>query len=175
MMEGGGNGLDFNDLIEQRYSVRSYKSDAVEPEKLQKILEAGRLAPTAANRQAIRILVIKTEKRREELKSIYERDWFTQAPLIIGVCSIPGETWVRKDNKNYSDVDAAIVMDHMILMATALGLGTCWIAAFDAPAAKRMLKLEDGLEPVVLSPVGYARDHLGNKTRKPLNDLVIYR
>lgn len=174
-MEGGVIALDFSRLIEQRYSVRSYTSDAVEPEKLQKILEAGRLAPTAANRQAIKILAIQTENRREELKSIYARDWFTQAPLIIGVCSIPGENWVRKDNKNYSDVDAAIVMDHMILMATALGLGTCWIAAFDASAAKRILKLEDGLEPVVLSPVGYASDNPRHKTRKPLSDLVIYR
>ena len=95
------------------------------------MLEAGRLAPTAANRQPFRILVIRTAGRKEELARMYHRPWFSQAPLVLGVCSVPAEAWVRRDGKNYADVDAAIVMDHLVLAAASEGLGTCWVGAFD--------------------------------------------
>ena len=118
--------MEFLQLVRQRYSVRAYKPDPVEEEKLQEILEAGRLAPTAANRQAFQIIVIQTKGREEELKQVYGRDWFVQAPLVLCVCAIPAENWTRRgDNKNYYDVDAAIVMDHLILAAASMGLGTC--------------------------------------------------
>lgn len=166
--------MGYFELIEQRYSARAYKPDEVEKEKLELILKAGILAPTAANKQAFKILVIETKGREEELKQIYNKDWFVEAPLIIGVCSIPGDNWVRKDKKNYSDVDAAIVMDHIILAATELGLGTCWIGAFDLAAAKRVLKLDDSLEAVAFTPVGYADDALLKKVRKSADELVVY-
>ena len=75
--------MNFNELIQKRYSVRSYKSDCVEEEKLQQVLEAARLAPTAANRQPFQFIVIHTKGKEAELKRIYEPDWFTQPPLII--------------------------------------------------------------------------------------------
>ena len=65
------------------------------------------------------------------MRRIYDKDWFVQAPLVICICGIPKQAWVRKDQKNYCDVDVAIAMDHLILAASELGLGTCWIAAFD--------------------------------------------
>jgi nitroreductase len=165
--------MGFFNVVEQRYSVRSYRSDPVEPEKLQQVLEAARLAPTACNLQAFKIVVIKTAGRREELKRVYPRDWFSEAPYVLGVCSIPEQCWVRKDNKNYSDVDAAIVMDHMILAATSLGLGTCWIGAFDVKAAREVLGLDKSLEPVVFTPLGYPQGTVMNRGRKSLRDLVI--
>ena len=164
--------MDFNDLIRQRYSVRAYLSKPVEEEKLKKVLEAAVLAPTAANRQAFRIIVISTAERGEELRKIYSQPWFTQAPYVIGVCSLPSENWVRKDGKNYSDVDAAIVMDHLILAAANEGLGTCWIGAFDAQAAREVLHLPDEAEPVAFTPLGYPADEPGEKKRKRLSDLV---
>lgn len=167
--------MDFSELIEQRYSVRSYRAIAVEPEKLQRVLEAARLAPTAANRQPFGIVVIQTAGREEELRRIYGAEWFVQAPVVIGICVMPTAGWTRRsDGKSYCDVDAAIVMDHLILAAANLGLGTCWIAAFDPAAARHVLGLPEGVEPIAFTPLGYPADRLGPKQRKPLAELVHY-
>ena len=166
--------MDFQNLIKERYSVRSYKSDPVPEEVLEAVLEAGRLAPTAANRQGFTVYVIKTEGRKESLLKIYSREWFSQAPLVLAVCVNPSKCWVRMDNKNYSDVDAAIVMDHMILAAADKGLGTCWIGAFNAEAAREVLGLTPDTEPVVFTPLGYATDNPKPKTRKQVSDLIRY-
>lgn len=97
-----------------------------------------------------------------------------QPPLVICACGLPDQNWVRKDSKNYSDVDVAIVMDHLILVATDLGLGTCWIGAFDPDAAREVLGLPDGVEPVAFTQLGYPADELRPKKRKPLDELVRY-
>ena len=166
--------MDFFELIQTRYSVRAYKPDPVEDEKLQRILEAARLAPTAANRQPFQIIVLKTAGRQAELRPIYPRDWFLQAPLLLCACGIPAQNWVRRDGKNYNDVDVTIAMDHLILAAASLGLGTCWIAAFDPSAARQILHLPEGVEPVAFSPLGYPADAPRPKQRKPLSELVRY-
>ena len=83
--------MNFPDLVKSRYSVRAYKPQPVEDELLQKVLEAARLAPTAANRQPFQIIVIRTAGREAELQRIYGQDWFTQAPLIICACGIPSQ------------------------------------------------------------------------------------
>ncbi len=166
--------MDFFEVVYRRYSVRAYRSDPVEEEKLRRVLEAARLAPTAANRQAFQILVIPTSGREGELGRIYGAAWFTRAPLILGVCTLPQQAWTRKDGKNYADVDAAIVMDHIVLAATALGLGTCWVAAFDAAAAREVLGLPPEAEPVVFTPLGYPADSPKPKKRKELAELVRY-
>jgi nitroreductase len=167
--------VDYFDVIQKRHSVRSYRPDPVEPEKLAQILEAARLAPTAVNYQPFKIIVIETKGREEELKKVYHRDWFSQAPLILGVCVITDKCWVRNDNKRFGDVDAAIVMDHLILAATALELGTCWVGAFKLKVAKEVLNIDDNLEPVAFTPLGYPADATFKKVRKSLEELVIYR
>lgn len=166
--------MDLFATIQQRYSVRAYASTPVEEAKLQQVLEAARLAPTAANRQPFQILVIRTAGREADLRRIYARDFFVQAPLLIGVCGVPAAAWVRRDGHNYVDVDAAIVMDHLVLAATALGLGTCWVAAFDPAAAREVLGLPPELEPVAFTPLGYPADPPREKKRKPLSELVRY-
>jgi nitroreductase len=166
--------MEFRELIQKRYSVRGYKSDAVEEEKLQQVLEAARMAPTADNRQPFQLIVIHTQAREVELGRIYSRSWFVQAPLVICACGIPDQTWVRRDGKNYNDVDVAIAMDHLILAATELGLGTCWIAAFDPSAAREVLDLPDDVEPIAFTPLGYPSAGPGFKNRKALSDLVRY-
>jgi nitroreductase len=175
-MKEEGLAMDFSEVIKKRYSVRGYKPDPVEPEKLELILEAARLAPTAVNYQPFKVFVIRTGGQKEKLKAVYPKEWFAEAPLILGVCINPAECWTRRDGKRFADVDAAIVMDHMILAATALGLGTCWIGAFDRQAARELLHVTDkDWEPVVFTPLGYSRETPANRTgRKPLEELVIY-
>lgn len=164
--------MEFIELINKRYSVRSYKSDPVEEEKLSQILEAARLAPTASNRQPFNIIVIHTEEKDIELQSIYPRPWFSQAPIVLCICGLPTMAWNRVDNKSYLEVDAAIVMDYIVLAATDLGLGTCFIAAFDADNARKALQLPDDVEPILFSPLGYPNDLPKVKERKPINELV---
>ena len=166
--------MEFSELIKQRYSVRAYKSNPVEEDKLQQVLEAARWAPTAANRQPFQMIVIHTAGRETALKRIYNRSWFVQAPLVICACGIPAQNWVRSDGKNYNDVDVAIAMDHLILAAANLGLGTCWVAAFDPAAARRILGLPDGVEPIAFTPLGYPAHQPGLKERKALSELVRY-
>jgi nitroreductase len=166
--------MEFTELVKKRYSVRAYKSDPVEENKLHQVLEAARLAPTAANRQPFQIVVVHTAGRETELGRLYGRDWFVQAPLIICACGMPTKSWVRSDGKNYNDVDVAIAMDHLVLAAANLGLGTCWIAAFDPAAVREVLGLPDDVEPIVLTPLGYPADELRPKKRKALSELVRY-
>lgn len=166
--------MEFSELIQARYSVRAYKPDAIEPEKLQRVLEAARIAPTAANRQSFQLLVIQTKGREDELLKIYGRPWFVQAPLIICACGLPKQNWIRKDGKNYTDVDVAIVMDHLILAAANEGLGTCWIGAFEAEQARAIFNLPAEVEPIALTPLGYPADQLKPKQRKPIEMLVRY-
>jgi len=118
--------------------------------------------------------VIHTVDRETELRRVYKADWFVQPPLVICACGIPSQNWVRKDGKNYNDVDVAIAMDHLILAATNLGLGTCWIAAFDGDVAREVLHLPDDVEPIAFTPLGYPADKPGLKKRKPLSELVRY-
>ena len=166
--------MGFQELMSKRYSVRAYKPDPVSEAVLLKVLEAARLAPTAANRQPIQFVVLRTSGRGEELKRIYQKDWLSQAPLVIVACAVYEGAWSRMDKKNYSEVDATIAMDHLILAATDLGLGTCWIAAFDPQELRAALKLPEGVEPIALTPLGYAADQPKEKKRKPLSELVRY-
>lgn len=166
--------MEFKAVIEKRYSVRAYKSTIVEDEKLQQVLNAARLAPTAANRQPIQFIVIHTRGREEELRRIYRAEWFARAPLVICACLVPSQGWIRMDGKNYSEIDISIAMDHLILAATDLGLGTCWIGAFDPLAAREVLGIPSGVEPVAFTPLGYAADTPREKKRKTLDELVRY-
>lgn len=166
--------MDFATLVKNRYSVRGYRSDPVEKEKLEQVLEAARLAPTAANRQPFRIVVAQTEGRKEEMQRLYDKDWFVQAPLVICVCAVKSEAWVSRGGMNYVYVDVAIVMDHIILAATDLGLGTCWIGAFSKDVARDAFNLPDDLEPVVMTTLGYAGIESEPKERRSIDELVRY-
>ncbi len=167
--------MDFTDLISARYSVRAYRPDPVPDDKLAAVLEAMRLAPTAANRQPLRFIVVHTAGRQSDLKRVYGADWFTQPPIVICACAVKSEVWVRSsDGKDSCDIDAAIAMDHLILAAANEGLGTCWICAFDPAAARDVLGLPDGVEPIAFTPLGYPADSPREKKRKPLEELVSY-
>jgi len=166
--------MEFTDVIRRRYSVRSYHGREIPDDALNRVLEAFVLAPTAANRQALGLVVLRTEGHEEDLRRIYNADWFAkQPPLVLGVCAITDRCWLRRsDGKSYADVDAAIAMDHLILAATDEGLGTCWIGAFDPEAARDVLGLPDNVEPIAFTPLGYAADSAPPKRRKGVEELV---
>ena len=172
--------MTFLDLARRRYSVRAYTSDPVPDDALASVLEVGRVAPTAANRQPFRVIVAHTQGREAELRRIYDRGWFVEAPLVLCVVAVRGEAWTRTmyDGRSHADVDAAIVMDHMTLAAADIGLGTCWIAAFDPAAAREVLGVPEEGEPMLFSPVGYPAEESApsdrHAQRKPIGDLVRY-
>jgi nitroreductase len=169
-----GEYMNFLKLAAKRYSVRAYKPDLVEDEKLQQVLETARLAPTAHRQQPLQFIVIHTKDKEADLRHIYSASWFVQAPIVICACGIPSEGWVRQDGKNYCDIDVAIAMDHLILSAADLGLGTCWIGAFNPQAAREILRLPDSVEPIVFTPLGYPDDQPRDKIRKSIDELVRY-
>ncbi|MFC1997123.1 nitroreductase family protein [Chloroflexota bacterium] len=166
--------MDFLELVTKRGSIRGYKSDPVEDEKLLAVLEATRMAPTAHNNQPFRLIVKHTKGQEENLSKIYGRPWFIQAPIVICIVGVPAEGWIRQDGKNYYEVDVAIAMDHLILAAHSLGLGTCWIGAFNPEAASEFLNLPDEVIPMAFTPLGYPNKEPRQKVRKPLNELVFY-
>jgi nitroreductase len=167
--------MDFNEVLATRRSIRAYRPDPVDEAKLQSVLAAGLTAPTACNYQPFRVIVASTAGREAELRRVYDKSWFVAAPLVLVVCSVPGEAWSRRDAKNYADVDATIAMDHMILAATSLGLGTCWIANFDPVAAREVFKLDAGWEPLEMTPLGYPAEAPAGRARKALGDRVVRR
>ena len=166
--------MQFLELAKKRYSVRAYKADPVEDNKLEQILEAARLAPTAANRQPFQIIVTHTAGKEAVLGRIYARPWFVQSPLVICVCGILSQAWVRRDGKSFCDVDVAIVMDHLTLAAADIGLGTCWIAALDEREIRNLLSVPDELRVLVVMPVGYTDSWPEARPRKALEEIVCY-
>lgn len=165
------------DTIKSRYSVRKYEKKAVEKEKINAILEAAHCAPTAANMQPQKILVV---QKPENLEKFSAGANTYDAPLVMLVCADVNAAWVRPfDGKAMVDIDATIVTDHMMLTATELGLGSCWITYFDPEAIRKAFDLPENLVPVNILAIGYAADtpqsperHV--QTRKSLDQTVVY-
>jgi len=166
----------FFELARQRRSVRAYLQDkAVPNDILYKVLETARLAPSAKNSQPWVYIVVRDSEVKEQLRAVYDREWFLQAPVIIAVCCDRNESWIRSDGKDFGDIDCAIAMDHLTLAATSFGLGTCWIGAFNNQRAREVLGLPNTIEPVVLSPLGYpAVTETPRRPGKPLDSIVYW-
>mgnify|MGYP006299032781 FL=1 len=171
--------MTFLELAGKRYSCRNYDSRPVEREKLEKILEAGRIAPSAVNKQPWRFHVFTGKESLKEFYEVYHREWFRTAPCVIAICGDHRESWKRRDGKDHCDIDIAIATDHMTLQASELGLATCWICNFDPEKTRKALELPEHQEPMVLIPVGYPLDRPDpdrqRKKRKTLEEIVVYR
>ncbi len=164
--------MDFFEAIEKRYSVRGYTDEPVSKEDLDKILDAAALAPTGVNFQPFKVYVIDTNKNAETLKKVYPAEWFLEAPIALCVAVSPDKAWTRKfDNKNIADIDGTIVMDHIILAATALGLGTCYIANFNPDEAKKLID-SDEYQPLLFTPIGHIDAEPRLQDKKTKEDLV---
>lgn len=166
--------MSFNQLINRRFSVRKYKNDPVEEEKLLQILEAARLAPSAANYQPWHFIVVSKPENLSRLHLCYHREWFQQAPVVIVACADHSRSWKRGyDGRNSADIDVAIAVDHITLQAAELGLGTCWICNFDAPKCSETLNLPEHVEPIAMIPVGYPeKENIPPKKRKTLEEII---
>jgi len=163
------------DAIRKRRSIRKYKETGVEQEKLNTVLEAARLAPSATNKQPWAFIVVTDPHVKEQLRSSYDEEWFIKAPVIIVGCAVPDQAWRRNDGEEYWMVDVAIAMQNIVLAATELGLGTCWIADFDEKAAKEALRIPEDVRVVAMTPLGYPDEEKGPVMgRKPLNSIVHY-
>ncbi len=148
--------MNFIELAKKRFSVRKYKNIPVEEEKLMQVLEAGRIAPSAANYQPVHFVVVKDDAKKEEVCSTYSGKWLREAPIIIVACGDYGLSWRRPaDGKDHCDIDVAIAVDHITLAAAELGLGTCWVCNFDAERCGEIIHLPDRLKAIALIPLGY--------------------
>ena len=164
--------FDLSTLIHNRFATRSYRPQSVEVEKLARILEAGRLAPTGANAQPQRILVVQSD---EGLAKLSQAANIYKAPLALIVCVDPSKAWTRPvDGKNIADIDATIVTDHMLLAAAAEGLNSVWICMFKPDVIRQAFDLPDNLVPVNILALGYSDAQPPAKNRRPLDELVTY-
>ena len=146
--------MDFEKLIEERYSVRSFRPEHLPNDVIGKILKAGHKAPTGCNYQPQRILVLNTDETIEKLKSCTKCHF--NAPTAMLVCHNKEESWVRKyDGALSSPVDAAIVTTHMMLAAQNEGVGCCWVMHFDPAAMRESFRIPDHVDPLALLVMGY--------------------
>ncbi|MFV0366635.1 MAG: nitroreductase family protein [Mangrovibacterium sp.] len=167
--------MNVKTAIQNRYSERTYQQKKIQTETLYQILEAGRLAPSACNKQPWKFIVVSEEKGLKQLHEAYPRDWFVTAPHVIVICGEYAEAWTRAnhDDKCSLDIDTAIAIDHMTLQATELGIGSCWVCNFNPQLVVEALGLPDGVEPIALLPVGYpASASIPEKKRKLINEVV---
>ena len=165
------------EIAKTRSAVRKYQNKKVEPEKLEKILEAAHVAPTAANLQPVRMIVV---QEKSGLAKIEKAADIYHAPLAIIVCADHSKAWTRPfDGKVTTDIDASILTDHMMLEATDLGLGSVWVCYFKPDVIKAEFALPDNLEPINILVVGYSDEKSADKerhssTRIPIDELVHY-
>lgn len=166
--------MDFKELLEGRHSIRSFTPEKLTDELLDKVLDAGRMAPSAHNNQPWLFVVVNDSDTLQQLSQAYPRSWFSRAPQVIVVCADHQQSWKRAiDQKDHADIDIAIATDHMTLRACELGLGTCWVCHFDPEKAAEALNLPQHVEPVVFLPIGRPDEtKVPPKKRKSLNEVV---
>ncbi len=165
--------MEVHKAIQLRRSIRAYDSRHLEEEKLLRILESGRLSPSAGNRQERRFVVIRDANTRKLLSEAAKNQKFVaEAPVVIAACSV--ETgYVMSCGQLAYPIDTAIAVDHMTLAAVEEGLGTCWIGAFDEKKVKEILDIPDNVRVVALLTLGYPSIIPRTTPRKTLDELVM--
>jgi len=165
--------MDVFEAIRTRRSIRKYMEKPVEKEKLSKILEAVRLAPSAMNKQPYNLAVVTDKQTKEKLSSACNQEWI--APIMVVVCAFPDRSWIREDGEEYWKADAAIAMHSLSLAAVEEGLGTCWIAAFKEEEVRSILGIPSEVRITAMTPLGYPAEKKGPVTkRKKLEELIRY-
>jgi nitroreductase len=177
--------MEFIDVIKARTSVRDYSEKQVEDEKISYVLECARLAPSWVNKQCWRFIVIKNKETIEQIaKTSVINRWLRTAPVLLVACADPADSG-SNNSQEYYMADVSIAFDHLILAATDIGLGTCWIAGYDEEKVKELLEVPKRIRIVALTPLGYPVDKRGiteqiTKTllkankRKTLDEIVHY-
>lgn len=165
--------MDVYQAIEQRYSVRHYRDEPVEEDRLRRVLDAGRLAPSARNLQAWKFVVVRDVLKRQELARSSGLDFLAQAPVVVAVVSTMPDR-VMFCGVPAAPVDCAIAIDHMTLAAVAEGLGACWVGHFDQQATCELLGVPAGAKVIELVAMGYPADKPPRKSRKSLDEVVCW-
>jgi nitroreductase len=169
--------MTFTELVQKRVSVRDYTTQPIEEEKVNQLLEMGRLAPSAHNYQPWRFVVITSEKGRQSIYHCYPREWIKPVPLFILVCGNHEESWKRKsDDKDHLDIDMGIVIEQMCLAATEQELGSCIICNFDTSLCSTSFNLPENMDPIAILSIGYPTDPAiftkAQKKRKGFSEIV---
>jgi len=161
--------MDFLDLVRKRRSIRKYEERPVTDDDLSAVLEAARLAPSWANKQCWRFIVVRDEKTKNEM--VEGRQWIAAAPVVVVFCADPEASGVKGDQQYYM-LDVGIAMEHLVLAAAERGLGTCWIGWFEEEVVRNALDVPRHLRVVAYTPVGYPAETKGEVTdRKPLSEI----
>jgi nitroreductase len=170
------NQMSFLELARKRYSCRNYQDKPVARETLLRVLEAGRVAPSAVNYQPWKIIIITENEDLARIRDAYPRSWFKTAPVALVLCGDHNRSWKRSDGKDHCDIDVAILADHITLAAADAGLGTCWICNFDRKKCVDMLNLPENMEPIIILSLGYPADKADenrhDNLRKSLEEIV---
>ena len=170
--------MDFTRVISGRESVRNYDpTKPVDKAVLERILEAGRSAPSAANRQPWRFLLVSSRDVLAQVRRSYQKPWFQDAPHVLVVVGRTGEAWTRQDGWSSIETDLAIAMDHIVLAAENEGVATCWVAAYEHTMLRTALSMGSDDRMYCLTPLGYPKAGFvkkGQKQRRPLSEIVKY-
>ena len=167
--------MEFNTVLHRRYSCRAFSPTPIEQEKVDRILEAGRIAPTAVNKQPVHLWAISDPGTLEAIKGVTRSNY--GAPLILVVGCRPADAWVRRyDGKNGAEVDASIVATYLMLAAENEGLATLWVGSFDPALLRGILPGAEGYELVAMINVGYPAPESQPSTmhgaRKAMDDFL---
>jgi len=168
--------MEFNQVIQRRHSIRTFTSQPVEPEKLQKILETANLAPSAGNLQAYEIYVVTDAKKRDGLScAALAQDYVAVAPVALVFCTDPERTegrYTERGTRLYTLQDATIACSFAMLAATDLELGTVWVGTFDEKVVRLIIGAPEGQVPVSILAVGYPGEFPTEHPRRPLDQLT---
>ena len=161
------------ETIRKRYSCRAYQQKSIEPDKLDTILEAARLAPSARNMQDWRFVVATgSQIKRQVAETTNRPDVFAKAGAIIAACS--NSDYVMRCGQAIGPIDVAIALEHICLQATDLGLGTCWIGSFGPEKVRSILGIPVDIEVIELMAVGYPADSRPEPKREPMENIVSF-
>jgi nitroreductase len=166
--------MDVMDAIKARRSIRSYEDRVIEEDKLNRVLEAGRLAPSARNFQDWKFIVVSAEKTRKKLAEAAKDQTFVgEAPVVIVACGTVTDYVMTCGQLTYP-IDVAIAVDHMTLKAVEEGLGSCWIGAFYEDKVKEILGIPTEIRVVAMLPIGYPKESPSQSPRKRWEDVITY-
>ncbi len=166
--------MDVSEAIRKRRSVRKYQARKIENDKLDRVLEAGRLAPSARNLQEWKFIVVRDGSRRKRLAEAAKGQTFVgEAPVVIAACATVTDYVMTCGQLTYP-IDLAIAVEHMVLQAAAEGLGTCWIGAFYEEEVKKVLNIPPEVRVVALLPIGYPDESPSPRPRKEMKEIVAF-
>ncbi|TKJ33192.1 MAG: nitroreductase [Planctomycetes bacterium B3_Pla] len=161
------------EAIRKRYSCRAYQERSIEQDKLDSILEAARLAPSARNMQDWRFVVVTDSQTKRRVAEVTNRpDVFAKAGVIIAACS--NSDYVMRCGQAIGPIDVSIALEHICLRATELGLGTCWIGAFDTEKVRTILGIPADIAIIELMTIGYPADSRPEPKREPIKKIACY-